>query len=179
MAVYAKRRIINNIRAFYCKSTFTYGAHCTQNIVCNVQVPAVLNIDIMRIYAEKNEACTYQPKIFPGLIFRPKCSPIVLLIFKSSRIIVTGARTYADILSGFAEVYEVLRPYFVNCVQAQTESSATGGSKGLVHAAGADVLGAEDAAAFGAMGMDEGGALGAVAAGADVLGALGIDEGMP
>jgi hypothetical protein len=42
---------------------------------------------------------------------------IVLLIFKSSRIIVTGVRTYADILSGFAEISEVLRPYFTQCVR--------------------------------------------------------------
>ena len=34
--IYAKRRIIGMIRALYCHSTFTYGVHCTQNIVCNV-----------------------------------------------------------------------------------------------------------------------------------------------
>jgi TATA-box binding protein (TBP) (component of TFIID and TFIIIB) len=112
------------IRALYCRSTFTYGAHCTQNIVCNVNVPDALSIDITRIYTEKNSQCTYQPKIFPGLIFRPSCSPIVLLIFKSSRIIVTGARTYADILSGFAEIFEVLRPYFTQCTRV--EAAATG-----------------------------------------------------
>ena len=36
--------------------------------------------------------------LFPGLILRPDNSPIVLLIFKSSRIVVTGARTYDDIV---------------------------------------------------------------------------------
>lgn len=126
------------IRALYCRSTFTYGAHCTQNIVCNVHVPNAFSIDIMRIYNEKNSQCTYQPKIFPGLIFRPSCSPIVLLIFKSSRIIVTGARTYADILSGFAEIFEVLRPYFTQCVRevaAETAETAETVGAGAVTAA--------------------------------------------
>ena len=128
MGIFSKRRIIGMIRALYCRSTFTYGAHCTQNIVCNVHVPGALNIDITRIYSDKNSQCTYQPKIFPGLIFRPSCSPIVLLIFKSSRIIVTGARTYADILSGFAEIFEVLRPYFTQCVQAGEGAASAGDS---------------------------------------------------
>ena len=107
-----------------------HGAHCTQNIVCNVHVPDALSIDITRIYSEKNSQCTYQPKIFPGLIFRPSCSPIVLLIFKSSRIIVTGARTYADILSGFAEIFEVLRPYFTQCVRRAAEEPEEAGEAG-------------------------------------------------
>jgi TATA-box binding protein (TBP) (component of TFIID and TFIIIB) len=128
------------VRALYCRSTFTYGAHCTQNIVCNVHVPDAFSIDIMRMYSEKNSQCTYQPKIFPGLIFRPSCSPIVLLIFKSSRIIVTGARTYADILSGFAEIFEVLRPYFTQCVSGEAAEAAAG-TQVVATAESAGVLG--------------------------------------
>jgi len=48
-----------------------------------------------------------------GLIFRPDNSPIVLLIFKSSRIVVTGARAYIDIVSGFRSIVDTLRLYFV------------------------------------------------------------------
>jgi len=48
-----------------------------------------------------------------GLIFRPDNSPIVLLIFKSSRIVVTGARAYIDIVSGCRSIVDTLRLYFV------------------------------------------------------------------
>jgi len=48
-----------------------------------------------------------------GLIFRPDNSLIVLMIFKSSRIVVTGARAYIDIVSGFWSIVDTLRLYFV------------------------------------------------------------------
>jgi len=51
--------------------------------------------------------------LLAGLIFRPDNSPIVLLIFKSSRIVVTGARAYIDIVSGFRSIVDTLRLYFV------------------------------------------------------------------
>jgi len=81
-----------------------------------------------------------QPSIFPGLIFRPgklpvilQCrgdsciqrgcslittkttdnSPIVLLIFKSARVVVTGGKEYQDIKNGYASIIEVLKRYFV------------------------------------------------------------------
>lgn len=90
MAMNATRQIIGNLRRLYRLSSMSYSRHLIQNIVCNVCVPDIMTIDISRIYKEHNNLCTYQPKIFPGLIFRPSRSPIVLLVFKSSRIIVTG-----------------------------------------------------------------------------------------
>lgn len=90
MAMNATRQIIGNLRRLYRLSRMSYSHHLIQNIVCNVCVPNIMTIDISRIYKDRNNLCTYQPKIFPGLIFRPSRSPIVLLIFKSSRIIVTG-----------------------------------------------------------------------------------------
>jgi len=112
MAMNATRLIMDNIKRLHARSQITYKQHLIQNIVCNVRVPNITSIDIARIYKERNNLCTYQPKIFPGLIFRPSLSPIVLLVFESSRIIVTGGRTYNDILSGFNEVFVVLQQYF-------------------------------------------------------------------
>lgn len=112
MAMNATRQILQNIKRLHLRAHITYRQHLIQNIVCNVRVPDVMSIDIMRIYRERNNLCTYQPKIFPGLIFRPTRSPIVLLVFQSSRIIVTGGRKYNDILTGFHEIFPMLQDYF-------------------------------------------------------------------
>ena len=71
-------------------------------------------IDVQRLYAEKSSLCTYQPSIFPGLIFRPQRSPVVLLVFKSSRIVVTGARNYDDIINGFRDSFSLISDYMHN-----------------------------------------------------------------
>ena len=40
---------------------------------------------------------TYEPELFPGLIYRMIDPKIVLLIFASGKIVLTGAKTRQDI----------------------------------------------------------------------------------
>lgn len=40
----------------------------------------------------KSDCCSYDPELFPGLIFRMKDPKVVLLIFASGKIVLTGAR---------------------------------------------------------------------------------------
>ena len=42
---------------------------------------------------EKNKKmCRYDPELFPGLIFRMDTPKVVLLIFASGKIVLTGAK---------------------------------------------------------------------------------------
>jgi transcription initiation factor TFIID TATA-box-binding protein len=41
--------------------------------------------------------CNYEPEIFPGLIYRMRSPKIVLLIFASGKIVLTGAKKKEDI----------------------------------------------------------------------------------
>jgi TATA-box binding protein (TBP) (component of TFIID and TFIIIB) len=52
-----------------------------QNIVAHAEVPAGHNVDVEAFYRGYCEFATYQKSVFPGLVFRPPHSPIVLLIF--------------------------------------------------------------------------------------------------
>ena len=111
MSICAVRRIVcmlKNLRIF---RFVRYDVHAIQNIVCNVRLPRNLSVDIHRLYAEQSSLCTYQPSIFPGLILRPPRSPVVLLVFKSSRIVVTGARNYDDIINGFQDSFSMIRAH--------------------------------------------------------------------
>ena len=42
----------------------------------------------------------YEPELFPGLIYRMTQPKIVLLIFVSAKIVVTGAKVYDPLLLG-------------------------------------------------------------------------------
>ena len=110
----AKRAVHNIVRMLRETRLFRFvrhNLHTIQNIVCNVRLPKTVQIDLNALYQGHNTLCTYQPSIFPGLILRPRDSPVVLLIFKSSRIVVTGAHTYHDVCHGFELTLEVLAPY--------------------------------------------------------------------
>ena len=122
MAICACRQVIHEMQAIHKLSRLYYDQHLIQNIVCNVRVPASCTLDVYQMYMEHNNLCTYQPKIFPGLIFRPQNSPIVLLVFKSSRIIVTGGRTYQDVINGFDEVRPILHKYFPHLDESQIDN---------------------------------------------------------
>ena len=111
MSINAARAIIYMLRRLFPHETFKQTGYNIQNVVCNVST--YQEIDVQKMYTEQASHTTFQPSIFPGLIFRPPDSPVVLLLFKSGRIVVTGAKKYDDIFTGFKNVFDVIKPYFV------------------------------------------------------------------
>lgn len=61
-----------------------------QNIVGSHDVGFQIKLESLRRAAEN--MCTYEPEMFPGLIFRMKDPKVVLLIFSSGKIVLTGAK---------------------------------------------------------------------------------------
>ncbi|XP_065046332.1 TATA-box-binding protein-like isoform X2 [Musa acuminata AAA Group] len=53
----------------------------------------------------------YEPEIFPGLIYRMRQSRMVLLIFASGKIILTGAKSEDDTHAAFENIYPVLTEF--------------------------------------------------------------------
>lgn len=76
-----------------------------QNVVANVVIPgstpdipsdARLNINAMLVHLNANvkePVCQYRKFLFPGLVYRPPNSPVVVLCFSSGKCVVTGGRT--------------------------------------------------------------------------------------
>ena len=50
----------------------------------------------------------YEPEVFPGLVFRMADPKVVLLIFVTGRVVITGAKKREDIYSAFTSIYDVL-----------------------------------------------------------------------
>lgn len=82
-----------------------------QNIVAHVELKPNQKINLEALYSKFCEHATYQKTIFPGLVLRPPDYPIVLLIFKSGRIVCTGGKSYNDIYYGFKKIFKILKNY--------------------------------------------------------------------
>lgn len=58
-------------------------------------------------YAHAQRA-TYEPELFPGLVYRVENSKVVMLIFVSGKIVITGGKTTDDLSEALDSVYEGL-----------------------------------------------------------------------
>lgn len=83
-----------------------------QNIVgsCDVKFP----IRLEQLSAEHENFSTYEPELFPGLVYRMVDPKIVLLIFVSGKIVLTGAKEKEHINQAFRKIYPVLSSFRKN-----------------------------------------------------------------
>lgn len=80
-----------------------------QNIVgsCDVKFP----IRLEGLAYAHGTFSSYEPELFPGLIYRMVKPKIVLLIFVSGKIVLTGAKHREEIYRAFEAIYPVLSEY--------------------------------------------------------------------
>ncbi|MED6255554.1 TATA box-binding protein-like 2 [Ataeniobius toweri] len=61
-------------------------------------------------YLHIGKTC-YEPELFPGLIYRMVKPRIVLLIFVSGKVVLTGAKERAEIYEAFENIYPILKVF--------------------------------------------------------------------
>ncbi|CAG2062296.1 unnamed protein product, partial [Timema podura] len=54
---------------------------------------------------------SYEPELFPGLIYRMVKPRIVLLIFVSGKVVLTGAKVRQEIYDAFENIYPILKGF--------------------------------------------------------------------
>ncbi|KAG6504230.1 hypothetical protein ZIOFF_036561 [Zingiber officinale] len=83
-----------------------------QNIVgsCDVKFP----IRLEGLAYSHGAFCSYEPELFPGLIYRMRQPKIVLLIFVSGKIVITGAKVREETYTAFENIYPVLTEFRKN-----------------------------------------------------------------
>lgn len=80
-----------------------------QNIVSSCDLKFCIKLEgLAHAHAQ---FCSYEPELFPGLIYRMVKPKIVLLIFVSGKIVLTGAKVREDIYEAFENIYPVLTQY--------------------------------------------------------------------
>jgi len=84
-----------------------------QNVVshCELKVEHDEILDIEALYEKYHIYSTYQPHIFPGLIFRYPNLRVVALMFFSGKVVLTGAKSLDDIERGWDVIYALVRSY--------------------------------------------------------------------
>ena len=84
-----------------------------QNIVAHtcIQLQHGFTIDLQKMYNTMSLECTYQPTMFPGLSYRPIGSPVVILCFRSGKVVVTGGKKTQDVKTGWDAVKDKLSQF--------------------------------------------------------------------
>lgn len=57
------------------------------------------------------KSCSYEPELFPGLIYRVEVPKVVVMVFVSGRFVVTGAKQRSDIVDGLSKVHLISREF--------------------------------------------------------------------
>ncbi|KAI3413596.1 hypothetical protein GPALN_011085 [Globodera pallida] len=80
-----------------------------QNMVgsCDVKFP----IQLEGLCITHAQFSTYEPELFPGLIYRMVKPRVVLLIFVSGKVVITGAKFKKDIDEAFGQIYPILKGF--------------------------------------------------------------------
>ena len=69
------------------------------NMVCSYNLGKIINLNKIAITLNV-ENIEYEPEQFPGLVYRVKDPKIVVLLFSSGKIILTGAKNMEDVKKG-------------------------------------------------------------------------------
>lgn len=80
-----------------------------QNMVgsCDVRFP----IRLEGLVLTHGQFSSYEPELFPGLIYRMVKPRIVLLIFVSGKVVLTGAKVRQEIYEAFDNIYPILKSF--------------------------------------------------------------------
>eukprot|EP00051_Salpingoeca_urceolata_P005692 m.75998 g.75998 ORF g.75998 m.75998 type:complete len:227 (+) comp14500_c1_seq1:309-989(+) len=80
-----------------------------QNMVGCVDLKFAIRLE--GVACEHPVLSTYEPELFPGLVFRLAEPRVVMLIFVSGKVVFTGAKNREDIYAAFNTIYKILDKY--------------------------------------------------------------------
>eukprot|EP00325_Prymnesiales_sp_UTEX-LB-985_P001221 CAMPEP_0174694486 /NCGR_PEP_ID=MMETSP1094-20130205/1068_1 /TAXON_ID=156173 /ORGANISM="Chrysochromulina brevifilum, Strain UTEX LB 985" /LENGTH=210 /DNA_ID=CAMNT_0015890741 /DNA_START=139 /DNA_END=771 /DNA_ORIENTATION=+ len=80
-----------------------------QNIVGSVDVRFPIRLEGLAL--KHAHYSSYEPELFPGLIYRMVQPKIVLLIFVSGKVVLTGGKVRNEIYTAFDKIYPVLHEF--------------------------------------------------------------------
>ena len=92
-----------------------------QNIVASVAVGYPLKLN--QLAAEHGPYVSYEPSLFPGAVLRVENPKVVFLLFRSGKIVVTGAKKIEEIKRAFACIYEPFVLKYKDTEDLNTSSS--------------------------------------------------------
>ncbi len=77
-----------------------------QNIVASANLHVYIDLEKAAFVLERS---MYEPEQFPGLIYRMNDPKVVLLIFSSGKMVITGAKKEDDVRRAVENIYKILK----------------------------------------------------------------------
>ena len=99
-AMNASKRIVRILKKL--DFPVTFSNFIIQNVVASFNLGFRVRLESLNISHE--QFTTYEPELFPGLIYRIHGKSLVILIFHSGKIIITGARNKNEIYTTFEKM---------------------------------------------------------------------------
>ena len=65
-------------------------------------------IRLEALASEHSQFCTYEPELFPGLVFRMMAPRVCVIVFVSGKIVLTGGKSKQELNQAFLNIYPVL-----------------------------------------------------------------------
>ena len=98
------------------------------NLVATVNTRFPIRLEVLA--HEHGEWCSYEPELFPGLVYRveePKC---VVLCFVSGKCVVTGAKSMDEVKRCVEFIFPILRQYSKRGMTISSDSSGGASADG-------------------------------------------------
>ena len=92
-----------------------------QNIVASAEIPHCLKL--LELSQAYGPYVSYEPDLFPGLVFRTTSPKLVFLLFRSGKIVITGARCRKEIQSTFSSLFYGIVTKFIDYEDTSASSS--------------------------------------------------------
>ncbi|WP_257788619.1 TATA-box-binding protein [Acidianus manzaensis] len=105
------KRIIKTLKKYGIKITGKPKIQI-QNIVASANMHVHVNLDKAAFLLENN---MYEPEQFPGLIFRMDDPRVVLLIFSSGKMVITGAKREEEVYKAVKKIFDKLNE--LDCIR--------------------------------------------------------------
>ncbi|XP_014802492.1 PREDICTED: TATA box-binding protein-like protein 2 [Calidris pugnax] len=80
-----------------------------QNMVGSCDVTFTIRLETLAL--THKQFCSYEPELFPGLVYRMVKPRIVLLIFVSGKVVLTGAKERSEIYEAFEKIHPILKGF--------------------------------------------------------------------
>lgn len=77
-----------------------------QNVVGSADIQQTVDLNMLDNFHKS--FCNYEPEIFPNLIYRMMKPEVVLLIYASGKLVLTGAKTIDQVYEAFKNIYPIL-----------------------------------------------------------------------
>lgn len=92
-----------------------------QNIVAAANVGRTIKLnELAEMYGPY---VSYEPDLFPGLVFRTTAPKLVFLIFRSGKVVITGAKKREQIDQTFDKLYQNVIRHFFDKIGSTSSSS--------------------------------------------------------